>query len=464
MIQIDKNRLKEGVDATLLQEVIAKHNSRISKLEKLKKYYEGENDIQSRKREKGLPNNKISHGYPYYIATVATGYLVGSPVTYSMGGENEAFSNILDYYDSSNIESVDIEIATNASIYGRGIELVYNDENSQPRSVSLEPMESFVVYGDTVDHPPLFGVRLFKRMEGGTSKCFADVYTQKDKTQYSGTGWSALAEVPGTKEAHPFDKVPMVEYWNNGDEKGDFERVLSLIDAYDAVESDRVNDKQQFTDAILVTRGFAGIDDDAELDEEGNLIEDKRTDTQRLNDQKWLVLPDKESDAQWLVKQLSQGDTEILKDAIKSDIHKFSMVPDLSDEQFSGNTTGVAMRFKLLGLEQLTKSKERWFKEGLYERLRLYANFVGLKGQQALDPNKVELAFTRSLPVNDLEVAQTIQTLSGLVPGELLLGQIPFITDPQKAMELLKKEKAEKQKEQMAMFNAYPDRNEEQEG
>ena len=94
----------------------------------------------------------------------------------------------------------------------------------------------------------------------------------------------------------------------------------------------------------------------------------------------------------------------------------------------------------------------------------MYANFVGLKGQQALDPNKVELAFTRSLPVNDLEVAQTIQTLSGLVPGELLLGQIPFITDPQKAMELLKKEKAEKQKEQMAMFNAYPDRNEEQEG
>lgn len=464
MIQIDKNRLKHGVNATLLQEVIAKHNNRIPDLEKLKKYYNGENDIQGRKREKGLPNNRISHGYPYYIATVATGYLVGSPVTYSLDGENTAFNTILDAYDSSNIESVDIEIATNASIYGRGIELVYNDENSQARSVSLDPMDSFVVYGDTVDHPALLGVRLFKRIEGGVSRCFADVYSHKDKQQFSGTGWGALEEVASSREGHPFDKMPMIEYWNNGDEKGDFERVLSLIDAYDAVESDRVNDKQQFTDAILVTRGFTGLDDEAEVDEKGNPIEDKRTDTQKLNDQKWLVLPDKESDAQWLVKQLSQGDTEILKDAIKSDIHKFSMVPDLSDEQFSGNSTGVAMRFKLLGLEQLTKSKERWFKEGLYERLRLYANFMGLKGQQALDPNKVELAFTRSLPVNDLEIAQTVQTLSGLVPGELLLGQIPFITDPKKALELLKKEKAEKQKEQLAMFNPYPDRNEEQEG
>ena len=52
-------------------------------------------------------------------------------------------------------------------------------------------------------------------------------------------------------EPHNFGDVPMVEYWNNSEETGDFEQVISLIDAYDTLESDRINDKTQFTDALL---------------------------------------------------------------------------------------------------------------------------------------------------------------------------------------------------------------------
>ena len=41
-----------------------------------------------------------------------------------------------------------------------------------------------------------------------------------------------------------------------------------------------------------------------------------------------------------------------------------------------------AMRFKLLGLEQLTKIKERWFREGLRARLKLFCAFLSLRGEQ----------------------------------------------------------------------------------
>jgi len=116
------------------------------------------------------------------------------------------------------------------------------------------------------------------------------------------------------------------------------------------------------------------------------------------------------------------------------------MVPDLSDEHFSGNASGVAMRFKLLGLEQLVKIKERWFREGLRSRLRLFASFLAMRGGAAIDADAVQITFKRRLPVNEVEVAQMLGALEGLVPKEILIGQVPFVEDAKGAMEMLGKE------------------------
>ena len=55
--------------------------------------------------------------------------------------------------------------------------------------------------------------------------------------------------------------MPMVEYRNNEEKQGDFEQMIPLIDAYNILESDRVNDKEQFVDAFLF---LTGIDLDSE--------------------------------------------------------------------------------------------------------------------------------------------------------------------------------------------------------
>jgi len=46
---------------------------------------------------------------------------------------------------------------------------------------------------------------------------------------------------------------------------------------------------------------------------------------------------------------------------------KISMVPNMSDENFVGNYSGVALRYKLLTFEQAIKNKERFF-EKAYSR------------------------------------------------------------------------------------------------
>ncbi|MEG2702911.1 MAG: phage portal protein, partial [Clostridia bacterium] len=88
----------------------------------------------------------------------------------------------------------------------------------------------------------------------------------------------------------------------------------------------------------------------------------------------------------------------------------------------------------LFGLEQLTKVKERWFREGLLNRLRCLSSFLRLRGGDVAEAEDVNISFSRSLPVNRLEVAQTVKTYEGLVPKRLLLAQVPFVEDAEAAM------------------------------
>jgi len=435
-----------GISAQTVRGAIAEFMRDVHpRLEKLGKAYEGRGAITGRVRASGLPNNRLVHAFPRYIVTMASGYLVGKPVEYSCKEQEEAVKALREMLDASDIGSIDAELATDASAYGRGVCLCYANEDGAMRCATVSPKTAFVVYDDTVEHKPLFGVHWYERYDeaGKRRGVSVHVYTALDKRVFEGKTVSTITEDPAQLTPHYMGGVPLVEFWNNAQETGDFEPVLSLIDAYDVLESDRVNDKQQFTDAVLLLTGCTLENDDPD---------DMRSPAQKLLEEKTLSLPDTDAKAEWLVKQSDEAGAETLKDAIKSDIHKMSMVPDLTDENFAANASGVAMRYKLLGLEQLTSIKERWFREGLRSRLRLYAHFMGVLAKGTLDPEKVSMTFTRSLPVNESEAASMVAQLEGIVPKRTLLTQLPFVENVDDAMAQLEKEKAEAAKQQAAAF------------
>lgn len=383
--------------------------------------YAGKGAITRRMRGAGLPNNRLSHAFPRYITTMASGYLIGRPVQYLSGTQREAVETLLQMHSACDIASVDAELARDASICGKGVCIVYADEQAHPRAAAIDPRQAFVVYDDTVEHRPLLGVHFYARRNamGRPEGMHVFVYTRDAQLHWTSRGNTGASGEPEVTE-HFFSGVPMVEFWNSADETGDFEAVLSLIEAYDLLESDRMNDKQQFTDAILLLTGCVLENDDPT---------DARTPAQKLIEEKTLSLPDTDAKAQWLIKQSDEAGTEIFKNALRSDIHKMSMVPDMSDDQFAGNTSGVAMRYKLLGLEQLTAVKERFFREGLRCRIRLFAHYLALLGAQEIIAEDVRFIFTRSLPVNDVEQSQIVRDLHGIVPSEQLLPLLSFLRD-----------------------------------
>lgn len=392
MIARSRKVMENGPSREVLNACVQEFLTGAERRQRLRCWYEGRHEILDRTRAAGLPNVKLVHDFPRYISTMAAGYLVGHPVEYAAAeGQQSALDAVMERYSRCAMDTVDAELAKNASVYGRGVELVFADESALPRAASLEPWTGFVVYDDTVERRSLFGVHLRERIDGmgGTEGWDTVVYTDREVITFTS---ATLGDVGREKERAPhfFGVVPMVEYWNSEDERGDFEGVMTLIDAYDRLQSDRVNDKSQFVDALLLLYGCT-----METDDRG------RTPGQQLREDKLLALPDSDARAEWLCKQLSESDAEVLKKALAADIHKLSMVPDLSDEQFGGNKSGAAMRYKLLGLEQLTGIKERWFREALRQRLRLFANFLAVRGAPKLDAEAVRMIFTRSIAVEE---------------------------------------------------------------
>ena len=439
------------LDRDSINDCVKQFDLDADRLSELRDYYVGLSAITERVRTTGLPNNRLMHGYPQYIATMTSGYLIGDPVLYSSDDE-AALQAIQDAYNAADVGSIDSEIALNQAIYGRGCELVYADSQARPRTTAVDPQNAFVVYADDAEGLPLFGVHRLKAVDskGAVNTKRYTVYTKTEVIEFGvADGYLGTEE---KRNSHNFPYVPLVEYWNNSMQTGDYENVISLIDAYDILQSDRVNDKEQFANSILVLTGVIGLTPAAEGD--------TRTAAQRLRQEGAIAFNDEKADAKYLVKTLDEADTEILKDAIKSDIHKFSHVPDMTDQEFAGNSSGVAMKYKLLGLEQLTKIKERWFREGLRWRLRLFSAFLGLKGKPVLDPDEVQMMFRRSLPVNDLETAQMVQMLSGLVPAKTLLSQVAFVEDVNQAFDELQEEKQANIAAQAAAFGAFPNANE----
>ena len=468
MITIDRTLLQANgaPDEKLLLGVIKAHDDVVSKrLKLLYDLYNREHDIVSRIRLTGLPNNKLVHDFPRYIATMASGYLVGKPVQYAPPEKQEAAYEALDNaLEAAKTDCIDSELAVDASVYGKGVELCYADGNAKPKVSEINPMIGFVVYDDTVEHQPLFGVMITPKTDATLTKTGKriTVYTATEIIAYDSS--NPAAPVEGAHTPHFFGGVPMVEYWNNADETGDFEPVASLINAYDVLQSDRINDKQQFTDAIMVLKGVRGLGvedteeavDPADAAAVANAAyKATLTPSQRLAQTRTLALPS-DADAEYLVKPDAETANELLRKSLADDIHKFSFVPNLTDEKFAGISSGVAMRFKLLGLEQITSVKERWFREALRTRLRLFANFLSKKGAAAVDIDKIQITFSRSLPVNELEIAQTLATYDGMVPQELLLAQVPFVEDADKAAEMMAEEKAEALKQSQIQFATQP--------
>lgn len=435
---------EENPNKQIIRQLISKHISIVEHLKENMRYYQGKHKILNEDRE-----NKLICNHAKDISDTASSYFIGNPVSY------KAETDITDLTDALEVAGADETDGDNGlelSIYGLTYEYVYTKEDkSYLTTKNLSAENTFMVKDDSIEENELFAVYYYiKKDDSGVApdRYIATVLTRNYKYELNIENNTEYQPTTEPAIPHYLGEIPVIEYLNNKLAIGDFELQIPLIDAYNALMSDRVTDKEQFIDAILAIYGTMLSDD--EIEENGEKKDGLEVAMKSIKKRKVMEIPDG-AKAEYITRTFDESGVEVLKKAIEQDIHKFSHIPCMTDESFGGNVSGVAMEFKLLGMENITKIKTRYYKKGLRKRIRIFCNFLSLQGK-TVDPAGITMTFTRALPKNLLEISQIVANLWGKVSRKTLLSQIPFVDNVDDELEALDQETEENMKRQQEVF------------
>ena len=313
-------------------------------------YYLGRARPYKGRIPEGRPDNRANTNLAKYICDTATGYFVGIPPKYKYTDRalEQALTEIFDRCDEGQI---DYEIAENMSICGTGYDLVYIGEEGNIAIAALDPRQCFVIRGPEIGSEPIAGVRYWSENGRTRGEVYLPGETRRFREEGSGIVYTDSA-------ATPFGAVNMTEYPNNRFLAGDFEQAIDNIDAYNLTLSYVTDDLQSIANAYLVLSGMEKPDEEA-LDV--------------LRNERVIGLPS-DGGAAYITKDINDSAIENHKRTLRRDILEIAGVPDLTDERFSGNLSGIAIQYKLWGVDQLFAKKSRLMDKGLFRRARLIAD------------------------------------------------------------------------------------------
>ena len=408
--------VRERLTEVQIRAYLQRHAPEAARRKKLFDYYDGKHAITRRQFEDGSkPNNRVSHGYPKMIANMYAGYLLGEPVAYTAADGGEQLEAVLNAdYDYNDESAENAQLALDLAICGAAVEILYIDEDAMVRFHRVDPITCIAVWDSCIDEHLTALIRYYDVYDVVTNDPtrYVEVYEAATKRVYKSdnNGFSLTLQ---SDEPHYFGDVPAIAFKNNSRMLGDFEGEISLIDAYDTMQSDAVNDDEYFSDAYLMLKGMQGTEAE---------------DVAAMKEQRVMLLPN-DGDAQWLIKSSDGGAAENIKTRIDRDIHRFSGCPDMTDDSFAGNSSGVAIKYKLLQFESVAKNKEREFKRGLQRRLELMCTIWNVMGKGAFDWRDVTITFKRALPQNLSETAQAMSSLGDIISDETKRSLLPIDID-----------------------------------
>lgn len=382
-------------------------------------------------------NNKLVVPMPRLLVDEYAGYFGGNAPTVQLEDETDNDS-LQVWLNDSEFADEHSEIVKAVGIYGRSYLLAYQGEDSKPKIAHVEPDEGFMIYDDTIKGEPLAFVR----------------YSRDYLNHVTGTIYYAgfSVDFKDDKLEEPVNyvwhEVPAVEFYSNEERQGIFDGVKTLIEALDKALSKKADQVDYFDNAYLLALGL-------NLEDENGRIHIDR-------DQRFIYSPDADATnakVEFIGKPDADGMQENLINRLIDLIYYTSMIPNLQDSAFSGNSSGVALQFKLLPMQNMAAFQERKFIKSLRRMFKvLFESADGGQIVRAINKNSwldLRFTYTRNMPQNMADAVSTAVQASSLLSQQTALAMIPGVDDPQ--AELERKEDEQSNSMKKAMNQALPD-------
>ena len=345
----------------ILSEAFAEHLMNVSEINFLKRYERGEQPILNRVKEvRPEINNKVVENNAHVAIQFIIGFQFGQPIAYVQRSKKDADSQsdkpvsdgksdeigvgiLNEMMFEQGKASKDLRMAKDFKVCGSGYRMIlpnrHEDEVSPFEIMVLDPRTTFVVYTNDAYREPLLAVS-YTELKNGDIRFGAYSKTQyfelvrsevedKEKSVISGKKkkekviWNRLIVTE-----NGIGEIPIIEFVNDYERMGAFERAIPVMDALNLATSDRLNDIAQHVQSLLWLHNAELAEDDKKNLREGGIILTKNNDGMQAN-------------IKYLESVLDQSATQSLVDYLYDQFLQLVGIP--GREQSTGGNTGTAI-------------------------------------------------------------------------------------------------------------------------
>lgn len=436
--------------------LINDHRAFIEKFTENKNFFIGKNIDIKQNIDANNPDNEINIPSARTLTRTIKGYMYKpGNINYSLEDETnqENFDLLLDVFKKNNEPTENAELGEHQSKYGIAFELLYLslvEEKSIPRFTCIDPCEIIPLFDYTIEKKLIGAIRYYTILQEKNREkkqveiyypniTYYYIYEQEVDTR-GNTKITLTENKPATTNG--FKDVPLIIYKNNKEYLADYESVKTLIVLLDKLISDSANELDRFAAAYIIMKNYVL----------GGNAQESREKLAKLKSLRVFEIGE-DGDIKFLTKDIPVEFFKEIKDSIKQLVIDHSGIPDFNDQSF-GTASGIAIKYKLINLENLCADKESYFKDGLERRIKLIDNFMKIQTPESSLDN-IKITFTRNLPDNLTEAIDNFKKIDpdgGLLSKDTSLSLLPFIKNPDDEIAKIDEEK-EKRKEEMPDVN-----------
>ena len=223
-------------------------------------------------------------------------------------------------------------------------------------------------------------------------------------------------------EGLAWGEVPFIPIYNNDEGDYDLQPVKPFIDAYDIVNSDFVNNLEDFQDIYWILKGYQGENVSKFLEQ-----------VKRYKALK--VAADGEAKAESV--DIPHEAREKAKQGLERDIFTFGMGVN-PNQVGDGNLTNVVIKSRYSNLDLKADQFEDEVREALYSLIYFVNRYRETQGLEPIDVDG--FVFDRSMIMNEAEMLQANVQQRGTVSEDTRLRNHPWVSDPQTEKEKMEAE------------------------
>lgn len=377
-------------------------------------YYKGNTDAMlNYKMITKRSNNKAGTNFLKKFIKEEVSYSVGNDITYISKSSNTDMINNIYYNLAHWKEDHDSTLAKNMLLYGTAYEIYYIS-NKELNARIVSPRNGFAIKDNTDNL--LYFVHCYILND----KEYIDIYDNKCIYHLDGQFNQIKDPTP-----HIFGIVPVgiAELSEEGIKDTLFNDIKGLQDSYETNLSDISNEISDFRTAYLKMTG-------CQIDKEQ---------AKQMKQMGIINIKDSSGDASWLIKNINDSFIQNTLSTIEDKMYQLTSHIN-HNEAMQSNVSGVALRSRLISLEEKCKLNQRALTNCIKTRIKVLFIYLKVMFNKNYDYRDIKVKFTPNIPQDDLTTAQIISQLGDKLSLETGLSQLSFIENSKNEIDKIKNE------------------------